>query len=417
MSPSGTSTQLAEHLQVAKGLPPITKRQWLPGAITEQDIPLPEDLKLLEDLAVAVAIGGDNRDVAITMEKATDGVHHFTLAIKGRLSRDDEDAARRLFEVLRMPREDFPNQIRSVVRSYANPGMETAIRVVAEPLDEFVIKLDYWLENDSIRCGNIKNELPSSDEVLARFPKPEGVPVKEYIASLWNTLRASILDENGSARQLSQINTDNVFFLAAQLSGSRVFRRLFKGNMEKQFVGSVRYKLATLGRYWTCVSGLAHGFRLIDGRFDYSWVREMQPLENALKMTRCPRDIIQSNQQIRMACRRQLPYLIELATKQYKEDVALSIHPEIQLILNAESDTAPYIGSSTGTCFCCKLWIDDYNKRMGAKWEMSRSLEQPDETWGVPGQSSDDVVKIIDHEVTEMMFTAVAHGAGVLEYN
>ncbi|TFK45409.1 hypothetical protein OE88DRAFT_1669278 [Heliocybe sulcata] len=411
MSPD-TPIELAEHLQIAKGLPGITRKEWLPGVITEQDIQLPEDLKLLEDLAIAVAVGGDNREVAVIMEKATGGVHHFTLAIQGRLSRDDEEAARRLFQVLRIPGADFPSQIRSVISSYATPGMERALRVVAEPLDEFEIKVQDWLET-TFKWQDLKQELPSSEEVLARFPKPDGMSVKKYITSLWMTLCESILDGNGNARQLSQINTDEVFLLAAQLSGSRFLKRLLESNSEKQFIGSVRYKLAMLGRYWTCVGGLAHRFRLIDGRFDYSWVRETQPLEKALRMTRVPQDIITCiNPDIKMYCGYAVQDLVEQAAEQYKEDIVVSVHPEIQLILNGKDNSAPYVGSSTGACFCCKLWIDDYNKRRGAKWEITRSLEQPDETWAAPSPSGEDVMKMIHHEVTEMMYRTLMDAAG-----
>ncbi|TFK45410.1 hypothetical protein OE88DRAFT_1729708 [Heliocybe sulcata] len=378
-----------------------------PEVITQRRASLTEELQLVEDLAIAVAIGKDSRQKAVTSEKGEDGFHHFALAINGAISEDAEDAAKTLFEVLRWPSEDFSNRIRIAMKSYATPGMENAISAVARPLDYFVDELELLMEIDYMKSWReIERELPSSSETLARFQKPSGTSVQSYIANLWKIQLQEIMDEEWNTRPLSDINFENASFLAAQLTGSRFLRRLVRRGECKQRLGEMRYKLAMLGRYWSCTEGLSRRFCSIDGKFDYVWVTGTPASVDSVTMQRPVRNVIVSAPHISTEGPPKsslLDGLVRMAEKQYKPRVTLAVHPEIQLILNSNASTAQYVGSSAGVCFCCKVWINQYNAQTGAKWEMSPSLEEPDETWGLPSKSDAKVLATIDHEVEEVM--------------
>ncbi|EPQ55462.1 hypothetical protein GLOTRDRAFT_93898 [Gloeophyllum trabeum ATCC 11539] len=393
--------RLTEELQILHIIPRLAESH--PPAV---DTPQYRDqkLQLLDDIAMAVSTGVPEKTVAITMEERgndSDFVH-FVLAVNGQPTSSDEAAVERFFGALRGPEERFEERMMNAMRSYAIPRIAKLAKQVADASEDFV-RGDYLGLIDGYRWSRHEKELPGFRHMKELHPElqVEGASVPDCLVTMFKYLGEATgnfwraVNDAASPTPAYDVGRLNwmivVAYYLAQvpiltlLLNHRACRRLVF------FLGSFRYRLATLGRYWGCLSRLKALMTLSNRNITYEWCRKDAggvTNNRLVAIRRSHLEVITTDlPEWRLETRTVFPeFTFGGVPRRYKQAITVSTHPAIRLILSATQAQPQLVGCSEGICLASEAWIREYNKAESTNWEFGPSLRDADPTFALTHQ-------------------------------
>ncbi|EPQ55449.1 hypothetical protein GLOTRDRAFT_93893 [Gloeophyllum trabeum ATCC 11539] len=390
--------RLTEELQILHIIPRLTESH--PPAV---DTPQYRDqkLQLLDDIAMAVSTGEPEKTVAVTMEERGNGSAHFLLAVNGQPAPSDEAAVERFFEALCGPEERFEERMMNAMRSYAIPRIARLAKQVADATGEFV-QSDFMELLEGYRWSSHEVELPGFRHMKKLHPElqVEGVSVPDCLITMFKYLREATgncwrsVNNAASSTPAYDVGRMNwMIVVAYHLAHAPILNLLLNHRDCRRlvfFLGSFRYRLATLGRYYGCLNRLQALVTLSKRNISYEWCRKDAAgvTNNRLvAIRRSHLEVITADipdWRLNSNFKTVYPELIFGGVpRRYKQTITVSTHPAIRLILSAPQAQLQLVGCSEGVCLTTEAWIREYNKAENTSWKFGPSLRDADPTFAL----------------------------------
>ncbi|TFK45394.1 hypothetical protein OE88DRAFT_1729695 [Heliocybe sulcata] len=416
--------KLSEELQVLEVF-------WCPYArfrsdvtsVTSDRVPEDRNLCLLDHLVLAFATGNHGWTTAATMQLEGEKIIHLTLAMNGNPSDEDRHAATALLELLHGSTGQSDEAFIHYLRRYAAPHLSNVIQEVGLRLSSF---LEREFPLSEVKWTVDSDELPGLEEVQKSYNRHEGQHISDYVRALFHALHSKIQELQPctiqSVRNASNDHIRSILFLAHHLSRARALQTLYTSrnkDLNIVFIGLFRYRLARLGQYHTIMSAIIPSFQNSNSKLTVEWLHDAAHMQTIrllrkpvqISLEAIPKPTVSIYDVLPNDEKEQEEIMVGMMEYlQWKDVVEVSVHPEIRLILAAQSSTLPLVGVSDGPCACCRHWIRSCK---GKKWKTSHGPPHLDWTWKLPGHDrrlDDAVCKEVSSVLTSEVCIEINRG-------
>ncbi|EPQ55458.1 hypothetical protein GLOTRDRAFT_93896 [Gloeophyllum trabeum ATCC 11539] len=341
---------------------------------------------------MALSTGERGKIVAAVMEERSLRAIHFMLATNDVPGSADRSAAQRFFEALCLPGERFEAHMMDTMRSYAMLRITGLAEQVAKSAKKFVGGgFTELLEKYS--WGRHEDELPGFEIMRKKLQDLEGASALECLMIAFRHLHKSTSEfcesadkRDGSPPSHSAGQINSMIIFAHYLSRAPVFSALIDHPACQGitlFLGSFRYKLAMLGRYYGCLERLKALVRYSERKISWEWCSDTDTgivNHHPVIMKRSYLEVIRTDLPAWMG---NPETYFGTECPKYREKMVVSTHPALRLILLAPKTYLKLIGCSDGVCLSTEAWVKEYNVAEKTDWDFGPSLEEADPTFAL----------------------------------